>query len=288
MAKRRGFTLIELLVVIAIIALLMSILMPAMTKVKDQARAIACAASLRQWNFIINTYVNENNGQFFSGTNAAGHWWPLQLSYEQQDWRNADIWFCPTAKKAVYTATSNVQAPNLGIYNAWGILTAANGLAPGSATWEGKTYTLNPNGLNGSFGINGFLLRIPKDGNYEGSIPASNGYRDFYAVKNANNVPVFLDALRIDFWPQHTHQVSANPYVGWTSGAAYNMARVCINRHRGSTNSSFLDWSVRKVGLKELYTLKWHQGFNTSGPWTKAGSVRPEDWPEWMRGFKDY
>lgn len=61
----------------------------------------------------------------------------------------------------------------------------------------------------------------------------------------------------------------------------------------------FRDWSVRKVGLKELWTLKWDgrkfhtnkwydRKFDTSGPWTLAGGVQPEDWPEWMRGFKDY
>jgi prepilin-type processing-associated H-X9-DG protein len=62
----------------------------------------------------------------------------------------------------------------------------------------------------------------------------------------------------------------------------------CINRHSGGVNGLFLDWSVRKVGLKELWTLKWHKQFNTAGPWTKAGGVRPEDWPKWMRHFKDY
>jgi prepilin-type processing-associated H-X9-DG protein len=62
----------------------------------------------------------------------------------------------------------------------------------------------------------------------------------------------------------------------------------CINRHDGCVNALFLDWSVRKVGLKELWTLKWHREYDTRGPWTKAGGVRPEQWPPWMRKFKDY
>jgi prepilin-type processing-associated H-X9-DG protein len=66
------------------------------------------------------------------------------------------------------------------------------------------------------------------------------------------------------------------------------MRRVCLNRHSGAVNSAFLDWSVRKVGLKELWTLKWHKNFDTRGPWTKAGGVQPDNWPEWMQGMKDY
>jgi prepilin-type processing-associated H-X9-DG protein len=61
----------------------------------------------------------------------------------------------------------------------------------------------------------------------------------------------------------------------------------CINRHNGHINVLFLDWSVRKVGLKELWILKWDSDWDTAGPWTKAGGVQPEDWPQWMRSFKD-
>ncbi len=64
--------------------------------------------------------------------------------------------------------------------------------------------------------------------------------------------------------------------------------RFCIDRHDGAVNSLFLDWSVRKTGLKELWTLKWHQNCETRGPWTKTGGVQPEDWPAWMRRFRDY
>jgi len=70
----------------------------------------------------------------------------------------------------------------------------------------------------------------------------------------------------------------------WSSG----MWRSCFNRHDAGINCLFMDWSVRKVGLKELWTLKWNMQFDTANPWTKAGGVQPEDWPEWMRGFKDY
>jgi len=67
-----------------------------------------------------------------------------------------------------------------------------------------------------------------------------------------------------------------------------NMAHFCINRHNGSVNGLFMDWSTRPVDLKELWTLKWHRTFDTSGKWTRAGGARPKDWPQWMQHFKDY
>ncbi len=66
------------------------------------------------------------------------------------------------------------------------------------------------------------------------------------------------------------------------------MRRVCLNRHGGAVNSAFLDWSVRRVGLKELWTLKWNRTLDINGAWTSRGGVQPEDWPQWMRGLKDY
>jgi len=66
------------------------------------------------------------------------------------------------------------------------------------------------------------------------------------------------------------------------------MKRLCLNRHNGYVNGVFLDFSVRRIGLKELWTFKWHRNFDTSGIWTKAVGAGADDWPEWMRKFRDY
>ena len=60
--KRKGFTLVELLVVIGIIALLMSILMPTLTKVRALANRIVCAANLSGIGKAMMIYANENDG----------------------------------------------------------------------------------------------------------------------------------------------------------------------------------------------------------------------------------
>ena len=44
----------------------------------------------------------------------------------------------------------------------------------------------------------------------------------------------------------------------------------------------------KAVGIKELWTFKWHRKYNQSGPYTLGGGAIASDWPEWMQNMKDY
>lgn len=265
--RRRGFTLIELLVVIAIIAVLMAILMPALRRVKEQANMIKCVANLKQWNLIIAMYVEDNDGKFFSGYGNNSYWWIAQLEERYQSRIKNKLWLCPKTTKPYYDEYHNrTQQPT--IFSAWGIYTRDS---------RGHN-DLCLDGIAGSYGLNSYVLstQAPPGHTFENGIRSDNFWKT-PQVKGASNIPLFAEALRFDLWPQEMEGPADYEFAWFTDN---HMGRCCINRHVGFESVSFCDFSARKVGLKELWTFKWHKTFNISGPYTQAGGVQAGDWPQ--------
>jgi len=121
---RRRFTLIELLVVVAVIAILASLLLPALGKARDRARLIACSSNLKQYGLAHSMYVDEHDGYvvplFSIGTGNNKHNWGLALSayidgaYGGTNWLNVHYSNGATAKARtahLCPAETNVVAP---------------------------------------------------------------------------------------------------------------------------------------------------------------------------------
>ena len=274
MDKRKAFTLVELLVVIAIIAILMAILMPALKLAKEQGKDAVCKSNLHQWGLYWLMYAGDYEDSFSTGIGPG--WrrgvWIIPLRSYIDTGRRAKLLLCPMATKP----RSDGEA------------------------WGGPFETYRMGGTSGdtgiarercSYGMNNWLYNPPSNVPDIQGRPTEWNFRTI-SVRGAANIPVFLDSM----WrgggpfyrngdPYSERIVPPNKNGEWDRPGPYRkeMKHFCIDRHNGFINSGFLDWSVRKVGLKGLWKLKWHQEFNTSGYWATPGA----NWPDWMKDFSD-
>ena len=268
MQKPRAFTLVELLVVIAIIALLMSILMPALGRVRKQAKLVICQSNLKQWGAVFSMYTGDNDGYFQegwgSGPTPASNWW---MGATRPYYNNVgELRCCPMA--------ANLDKKVEDGYINFGV-------------WTDRW--LDNIGDYGSYGINGWVENKHEEISADLDWMAPLRWRSANA-SGAANVPLFLDAPWIDAWPLDDDFPPEFDNWHWQQGGM--MSRFCKNRHEGYINCVFLDFSVSKIGLKQMWTLKWHRTFDTCNAWTTCGNVTRSDWANhgsgWMVNFKDY
>jgi prepilin-type N-terminal cleavage/methylation domain-containing protein len=257
MIKRGAFTLIELLVVIAIIAVLMSILMPALNKAKLQAQDAVDKSNQHQFALIWKFWTDDHDG-FFPERGGGDCWgsvdmgaWPYVL-YEYMPSIDRSIYLCPAATKPMLDGG---RCP----YAAWNCSDGADFNIFGS-------YTCNYWVANRNLG----------EDEYE-------YYWKTPAVRGASYVPLLMCGNWKDSEPLATDQ----PWATREEMAAEcwephenEMKRVCHDRHGRFVNANMLDFSARAIGLKELWILKWH------AKWPTTCDHLPV-WPDWMLDLPD-
>jgi prepilin-type N-terminal cleavage/methylation domain-containing protein/prepilin-type processing-associated H-X9-DG protein len=269
----RGFTLVELLVVIAIIALLMGLLLPGLAAARRQAKNVKDMANLKQWVVMLTMFAQDNNSKLMTGWNGGQMWMTALMKYYKG---SEDIALCPMASTVFRSAfPPTYYFGNNGVdqtFMAWGKF-GVNGY-PLETAYGGKT------GMYGSYGINGWA-HDPLDDGLPTTYPIAAANRSKYwrtvDVKSAAKVPLFGDCMYDGSEPENGD--SANIIKG-AELANSDTSIWCLDRHNGGINMSFMDGSVRKVGLRELWKLQWHRSYNTL--------ITPTDWSAWLKTYPEF
>jgi prepilin-type N-terminal cleavage/methylation domain-containing protein/prepilin-type processing-associated H-X9-DG protein len=265
--KDRGFTLIELLVVIAIIALLLAVLIPSLRKAKQYAQAVVCMSNLKQWGVLYTIYAGDYKSSLPIGWNGGTMWMTDLLTYYQDV---GDLRLCPSATKFIS------EGNPAGEFSAWGVHGEGGVTIP---RWSEK-------GMYGSYSVNGWAHN-PLDTGVTGTynIPKSSPWYDYYwrkisAVRSLSAVPLMGDgmweganALDTDLAPP-----SRGVQAPDNAMASAGVSSYCLDRHNGGPNWLFMDGRGRKVGMKELWRIKWH---------TKWDNSKTRTWPDWMQNYPD-
>ncbi|MBN1846726.1 MAG: prepilin-type N-terminal cleavage/methylation domain-containing protein [Sedimentisphaerales bacterium] len=253
-----AFTLIELLVVIAIIAVLLTILAPALQKAKQQAQKTKCAAHLHQIAVAFEMYESNYNYRRFAVRNNAAdtnlYWMGKLADYVgDQDYgkqfqmgETIQILLCPSAPAAKFVDNDpDRQNPS----GQWGM---------SDRPWEWER--ANNMSTLGGYTVNGWVV-------YDWMYDQSDGMKD-YMFRGWDNVrpevPLFGDGLWTIGWPRGTDPAppdltgeDASGLDSWDT----NMRRFCIRRHDKQVNMIFKDSHAEAVDLADLWKLPWHQDY---------------------------
>jgi prepilin-type N-terminal cleavage/methylation domain-containing protein len=140
--RQRGFTILELLVTIAIVAILASLLLPAMAGAKEKARRAVCKNNLRQMSLAAIIYAGDNNDWFWDHTRDTGDWFTQCVSTEMfryiSNYAGGQVIDCPNLYS--FTLTGIVDFKGARSQAGWGINMGYNYLGgitnmPSQAGW---------------------------------------------------------------------------------------------------------------------------------------------------------
>lgn len=249
--EKKAFTLLELLIVISVVAILASLLLPALSSVKHKARGIACVSNQRQILLEFTGFIDGSSVSEFPFLNAH-----VRLVENE---KNPRLYFCP---EATTIAKGNDSQPVRGsLDTAWSFIRRQG------------SYTFNWHVVG--------RLRLMADENGKGLyIPDGSPLENTF--ENQVETPFIMDGTFEGVWPWAQDKPATDLYAGSRGTKIYSlggMETINIPRHGkrpansvlrswdeklplpGAINVAFLDGHVNPVRLDDLWNLKWYNGY---------------------------
>jgi len=231
---KRGFTLIELLVVIAIIALLMGVLIPALSRAKKQAQATTCLSNLKQIGVAAALYAYDYDSFIPRGSTGTSAIWFMQyLPYVGQqrnkgDYKSVKIYRCksfPTVGEGLYNIPNSRQTVTY-VINDWTFSSRTDN----SGSSVGKPTKLS-------------VFKRPAQTIYLADNEAGS-WRPIIESSTSREL------IRCDIFMQSHLPLSENHDIN-------DGQRVARARHRKGCNVLYLDWHSEHVQAEDVTVAMW-------------------------------
>jgi prepilin-type N-terminal cleavage/methylation domain-containing protein/prepilin-type processing-associated H-X9-DG protein len=231
---QRAFTLIELLVVIAIIALLMGVLIPALSRAKKQAQATTCLSNLKQIGVAAVLYAQDYDWFIPRGSTGNSAIWFMQYlpyvgqQYNKGDYKSVKIYRCksfPTVGEGLYNIPNSRQTVCY-VINDW---TFSSRTDP-SGTSVGKPTKLSVFRKP----ANTIYLADNEDGSWRPIIESATS----------------REIIRCDIFISTHLPLSESHDIN-------DGRRIARERHRAGCNALFLDWHSEYVKAEDMTVNMW-------------------------------